>query len=68
MNQFHHASIDKAFSRLAVSDEQQTLSANIGGRSTTWTLSSVSVAQATLEILQRQMFTSVISNSNSESL
>lgn len=42
-----------------MSAEQRTLSANIGGRSTTWTLSSVGVAQAALETLQRQMFTSV---------
>ena len=59
MNQFHHASIEKAFSRLALSAEQQTLSANIGGRITTWTLSSVSAARALLEPLQRQMFASL---------
>ena len=59
MNQFHHASIEKAFSRLAVSAGQQTLSANIGGRITTWRLSSVSASRAALETLQRQMFASV---------
>ena len=58
MNQFHHASIEKAFSQTVVSVKQLTIEANIGGRKKAWTMSSKSAAKSALETLQRQMFVS----------
>ena len=43
-NQFHHASIDNTFSRLAVSAEQLNLKTSIGGRSRNWNVNSAEVS------------------------